>query len=67
MHKTTIGILKEEKPTETRIAGTPKTVEKYIQWGFAVIVESNAGIKSGFNDADYIKVGATICAQPTDI
>ena len=38
-----IGVPKESRPGETRVAATPKTVEQIVELGYAVFVESGAG------------------------
>ncbi len=55
-----IGIPKETKIGEQRIALTPFRVKELVKIGHTVFVEHNAGLKSGFSDKDYIKVGAKI-------
>jgi alanine dehydrogenase len=55
-----IGIPKEIKSDEYRIAVMPVGVELLIKGGHKVFVETAAGISSGFTDEDYIKAGALI-------
>ncbi|MDA3896498.1 MAG: alanine dehydrogenase [Desulfobacteraceae bacterium] len=62
-----IGILKEIKQEENRVAMTPGGVEVMVQNGHTVLVERTAGINSGFEDADYKEQGAEIAATPEDI
>jgi NAD(P) transhydrogenase subunit alpha len=50
----------EPGTNETRVAATPDTVKRFIALGATVVVESNAGLASGFLDADYQAAGATI-------
>ena len=55
-----IGIPRETRPGETRVAATPETVKKLAASGtHAVIVESGAGQASSIPDADYVAAGAT--------
>ena len=54
-----ITVLKEPS-YENRVAITPQATQKYISQGFKVIIEANAGINSGFDDASYISSGAKI-------
>jgi hypothetical protein len=56
----TVGIPKETFPLERRVAATPESVARLIKPGFKVQVETMAGEKSYFADADYQAVGATI-------
>jgi NAD(P) transhydrogenase subunit alpha len=47
-------------PTERRVGITPETAEKLIGRGHTIAVASNAGIRAGHEDQDYIDVGAEI-------
>ena len=62
-----VGIPLELFPNESRVAATPKTVERLIKQGFEVVVQSNAGNRSHFQDSDYQKAGASIVANNSDI
>jgi alanine dehydrogenase len=62
-----IGILKETKPSESRVAMTPEGVEVLRQHGHTILVETQAGISSGFEDADYTDHGADIITAPGEI
>lgn len=62
-----VGIPLELFPNESRVAATPKTVERLIKQGFEVVVQTNAGNRSHFQDSDYQKAGASIVANNTDI
>ena len=55
-----IGVLKEIKENEYRVAATPATVQEIIRHGHTVYVETGAGIGSGFADEAYKAVGAVI-------
>ncbi|MDJ1108625.1 alanine dehydrogenase [Macrococcoides caseolyticum] len=55
-----IGIPKEIKNNENRIALTPGGVHALVDNGHKVIVEKGAGLGSYFTDEDYIEVGASI-------
>ncbi|SQC71459.1 Alanine dehydrogenase 2 [Listeria fleischmannii subsp. fleischmannii] len=57
-----IGVPKEIKNNENRVAMTPASVLSYINAGHAVLVEKNAGLGSNFHDDDYIQAGAKIVA-----
>jgi NAD(P) transhydrogenase len=59
-HRLTIGIPREIFPLERRVAATPESVARLVKPGFSVQVETMAGSKSFFADADYQEVGATI-------
>ena len=56
----TIAVTKERKDGETRVAATPDSVKKLIAAGFAVVVETGAGLPASYPDADYAAAGATV-------
>ena len=62
-----VGILKEIKAEENRVAMTPAGVEVMKENGHTVLVEKNAGARSGFEDAAYAAVGAEIIDEPKEI
>ena len=55
-----IGIPKEIKNNEFRVAITPSGVKELISHGHKVFVEKNAGANSSFLDKDYKNEGAII-------
>ncbi|MFI5255896.1 MAG: alanine dehydrogenase [Gemmatimonadales bacterium] len=55
-----IGVPKEIKTNENRIALVPAGAESLVTAGHSVLVEAGAGLGSGFSDGDYSSVGATI-------
>jgi alanine dehydrogenase len=55
-----IGVPREIKDGEYRVAVTPTGVRELIRAGHNVIVEAGAGLGSGFWDDAYTKAGATI-------
>ena len=62
-----IGIPKEIKNNESRVGMTPAGVYSLIKNNHTVYVQATAGEGSGFFDADYIKVGATILPTIEDV
>lgn len=64
-----IGVVKEIKNQEYRVALTPHHVLELTQSGHKVLVENNAGIGSGFSNDDYRSAGAELCgtAQTWDV
>ncbi|MGB7324578.1 MAG: Re/Si-specific NAD(P)(+) transhydrogenase subunit alpha [Rubripirellula sp.] len=62
-----IGVPKETWPGERRTAMVPANAKKLIRQGFAVSVESGAGIESGFDDPSYTEAGATVVADRQDL
>jgi H+-translocating NAD(P) transhydrogenase subunit alpha len=55
-----VGIPKEIRPGERRVAATPDTVGRLRKLGFDVVVESGAGIGASLDDSAYAAAGATI-------
>jgi alanine dehydrogenase len=55
-----IGLPKEIKAREYRVAMTPAGVRTLTEAGHLVLVESGAGIGSGLNDEDYGQAGARV-------
>ncbi len=62
-----VGILKEIKAEENRVCMTPAGVEVMKQNGHDVLVETNAGVGSGFDDEAYRAAGAEIVDTPQEI
>ena len=67
-----LSVLKEAEKFESRVAATPESTESLIKIGFEVFIEKDAGIKSGFLNADYKLAGAKIvdrteCLKSSDI
>lgn len=55
-----IGVPKEIKEQENRVALTPSAAHQLIKRGHQIYVETNAGTGAGFSDKDYEAVGATL-------
>ncbi|MGW8262588.1 alanine dehydrogenase, partial [Bacillus sp. LR--39] len=62
-----IGIPKEIKNNENRVAITPAGVVALKKSGHQVLIEQGAGLGSGFEDADYKAAGADILAEAKDV
>ncbi len=62
-----IGVPKEVKIKENRVGMTPRGIEKLIKSGHTVYVQKNAGVGSGFEDAEYIKYGAKILINAREV
>lgn len=58
-----IGIPKEIRPDEKRVAGSPKLVAKLIKLGFEVGVETGAGLAANVSDAAWTEAGASVLAD----
>jgi alanine dehydrogenase len=61
------GILKEIKTEENRVSMTPAGVEVMQAHGHSILVEKNAGTRSGFEDAAYAAAGAEIIDEPAEV
>lgn len=57
------GVLNETSETESRVALTPDIVTRLAKSGVACMIESGAGDKADYTDADYEKAGATVAAR----
>lgn len=55
-----VGVVKEIKGHEYRVGMIPSGVESLVRGGHRVLIETTAGIGSGFSDDDYVKAGASI-------
>ena len=56
-----IGIVKEIKNSENRVAIIPSNVPEFIAGGHQVYIETGAGEGSGYTDEEYREAGAIIC------
>jgi alanine dehydrogenase len=64
---TTIGVPKEIKDGERRVALDPYAVKSCVQAGFEVLIQSGAGRGAGFDDLAYESVGAKILQKAEEI
>jgi len=62
-----IGIPKEIKNNESRVALTPGGARTLVQNGHTVYIETHAGENSGFSDEQYTKAGALILATAEEV
>lgn len=62
-----IGIPKEVKTDEYRVAMLPVGVEELVARGHTVLVQSGAGLGSGLADHDYLRAGAELAASGADV
>ncbi len=53
-----VGVAKEIKPQEYRVALTPAGALELVQRGHEIVLETGAGVGSGFPDEAYLAVGA---------
>lgn len=62
-----IGLIKEIKTEEYRVALTPSGAEVLIKNGHTCLVEAGAGLGSGFPDAEYVAVGAKLLSSASEV
>ena len=62
-----IGVPREIKSQEARVALLPSAAYQLIQRGHQVLVEQNAGLGSGYPDEQYIAAGAKIVPNHADV
>src|SRR5438270_12816526 len=62
-----VGVPKEVKTDEYRVAMMPVGVELLVKSGHQVLVQHDAGVGSGFSDHVYEQVGAKLVATPKEI
>lgn len=62
-----IGVPREIKPQESRVALAPTGAGELGRHGHRVLVESGAGLGSGFTDADYLAAGAQIAGSAEEV
>ncbi len=62
-----IGVLKERREPEDRVAASPDTVKRYRAEGHEVLVERGAGAGSMIPDGDFESAGARLLDKPEDV
>jgi alanine dehydrogenase len=62
-----IGVPKEIKEQEQRVALLPSGTLQLTRHGHSVVVERDAGLGSGYPDQDYVKAGAEIVEQAKEV
>ena len=62
-----IGLPKEIKNNENRVALTPGGVAQLKKFGHTIYVQASAGLGSGFRDLEYETAGATILPTIEDV
>ncbi len=62
-----IGIPRELKDQENRVALIPRSVSYLVRWGGKVVVEAQAGERSGFSDDEYSTAGATVVGSQAEL
>jgi alanine dehydrogenase len=62
-----IGVPKEIKEDENRVAITPAGVSAFVSNGHQVLIEKNAGLGSAISNEAYVKAGATLCDSAQEV
>lgn len=62
-----LGIPKEGDPRETRVATTPKVIQKLQKLGFSILIEKGAGNKASISDEDFEAAGADLVDTPQEV
>src|SRR5688572_17563040 len=62
-----LGVPKEIKDDEYRVGVTPDGTRTLREGGHEILVETSAGLGSGFTDEDYQRAGASISASKEDV
>ena len=62
-----VGVTKEIKTDEYRVAMIPVGVEELTRLGHRVLIQAGAGQGSGISDDQYASLGAEIVAEAADI
>ena len=62
-----IGIVRERRPNENRVAATPDTIKKFVGLGLEVHVETCAGTRAGITDTGFANAGAMVESGPAEV
>jgi alanine dehydrogenase len=62
-----VGVPKEIKVHESRVAITPEGVSEFVHAGHTVLIQDGAGIASAITNEDFKQAGATIVATADDV
>lgn len=62
-----IGVPKEIKNNENRVAITPAGTQEMVKRGHSVMVQTGAGQGSGFSDDEYIRAGAIMIREAAEV
>src|SRR5213595_2483038 len=62
-----IGVPKEIKEQEQRVALLPSAANQLTRRGHSVVVQRSAGVGSGYPDEEYVKAGAEIVDQANEV
>ena len=62
-----VGVPKEIKNNENRVAMTPAGVFELVARSHQVLIEASAGVGSGFSDAEYLAAGASLANSAKEV
>ena len=62
-----VGVPKEIKVHESRVAITPEGVSEFVHAGHTVLIQDSAGVASAITNEDFIQAGATIVSSADDV
>ena len=62
-----VGVPKEIKEQEQRVALLPSGAQQLVRQGHTVVIEKDAGLGSGYPDEDYTGAGAQIVSGPDEL
>ncbi|WP_181160588.1 MULTISPECIES: alanine dehydrogenase [Streptomyces] len=62
-----VGIPREVKNNEFRVAITPAGVHELVRYGHQVLIEQNAGVGSSITDAEFVAAGAQILPTADEV
>ena len=62
-----VGVPKEIKVHESRVAITPEGVSEFVHAGHTVVIQQSAGVASSITDEDFIQARATIVATADEV
>ena len=62
-----VGVPKEIKVHESRVAITPEGVSEFVHAGHSVLIQDGAGVASAITNEDFIQAGAQIVATADDV
>lgn len=62
-----LGIPREVTLGESRVAATPKTIKRFIQQGFSVLIENDAGLQANISNEEFSQAGARIVENKAEL
>lgn len=62
-----VGVPREIKVHESRVAVTPEGVSEFVRAGHSVLIEDNAGLASSITNDDFVNAGASIASSADQV